>query len=79
MLARYVSVRAPASWTTSGTTRVTVRTGGTYDVYLCVGNDRVPVSTDQAWALLAALSEAMPASFGATPGWLPRTNPEVTA
>jgi hypothetical protein len=78
MTARYFTVAAPASWTKSGTTRVTVRTGGAYPVYLCIGNQRVPVGTDQAWALLAALAQAMPASYGPAPAWLPTLDaPEV--
>ena len=72
---RYFTTLAPTPWTRSGTSRVTVRTGGAYDVYLCVGNKRVPVSTNQAWALLAALHQALPASFGPAPAWLP-TDPE---
>ena len=69
-VARYFSVLAPASWTKSGTTRVTVRTGGSYEVYLCVGNDRVPLTCEQAWALYAALGQALTETSGTAPQWL---------
>ena len=79
MPARYFTKLAPSPWTKSGTTRVTVRTGGAYDVYLCIGNKRVPLSTDQAWALLAALADAMPASFGPAPGWAQTLSPSIAS
>jgi len=74
MQARYFTVTAPSQWTKSGTTRVTVRTGGAYEVYLCIGNQRVPASAEQAWALHAALGAALTATFGPTPAWLAEQN-----
>ncbi|MEV8635847.1 hypothetical protein AB0395_29745 [Streptosporangium sp. NPDC051023] len=65
---RYFSVIAPASWNKSGTTKVTVRTGGAYSVYLCVGNQRLGLNTDEAWALWVAMSNAL-TTFGPAPDW----------
>ncbi|MEV6864060.1 hypothetical protein AB0M44_24015 [Streptosporangium subroseum] len=69
MSARYFTVIAPAPWNKSGKARITVRTGGSYPVYLCVGNDRSGMSADEAWALWVALSNALPATFGPAPDW----------
>ncbi|MEU4226003.1 hypothetical protein AB0F17_17040 [Nonomuraea sp. NPDC026600] len=66
---RYFSVTAPAPWNKSGTTRITVRTGGAYQVYACVGNSRAGMSADEAWALWVALGNALAASFGPAPDW----------
>lgn len=66
---RYFSVIAPAPWNKSGKARITVRTGGAYEVYLCVGNDRSGMSADEAWALWTALGNALPAAFGPAPEW----------
>ncbi|MPZ67853.1 MAG: hypothetical protein GEU83_21015 [Pseudonocardiaceae bacterium] len=65
----YYRTRYPAAWTKSGRATVTVRVGGTYEVYLCIGHLRVPLRTDEAWALLTALGAAMPAEYGAAPAW----------
>ncbi|MEV6985008.1 hypothetical protein AB0M95_27635 [Sphaerisporangium sp. NPDC051017] len=69
MGARYFSVTAPASWNKSGKATITVRTGGAYPVYLCVGNQRMGLNEIEAWALLVALSNALPATFGPAPDW----------
>ena len=69
MGARYFTVTAPAPWNKSGKARITVRTGGSYPVYLCVGNHRAGMSTDEAWALWVALGNALAAVHGPTPEW----------
>ncbi|MEV4182461.1 hypothetical protein AB0J28_13590 [Streptosporangium canum] len=69
MAPRYFSVIAPAPWNKSGTTKVTVRTGGVCEVYVCVGNSRAAMSADEAWALLAALGNALRATCGDAPVW----------
>ncbi|MEU8104500.1 hypothetical protein AB0C18_12350 [Nonomuraea muscovyensis] len=69
MAARYFTVTAPAPWNKSGTSRITVRLGGSYEAYLCVGNERVPLSTDQAWALWVALGNALTTVHGSAPEW----------
>ena len=69
MLARYFTVIAPAPWNKSGKAKVTVRTGGAYEVYLCVGNDRMGLKADEAWALWVALGNALPTTFGTVPDW----------
>lgn len=67
----YYRARIPsAGWTRTGKAAVTVRVGGTYEVYLCVGQWRVPLRVEEAWGVLAALQAAMPAEYGAAPGWL---------
>ncbi|MFC3983200.1 hypothetical protein [Streptosporangium jomthongense] len=66
---RYFSVLAPAPWNKSGTTRVTVRTGGSYAVYLCVGNARLGLNADEAWALWTAMGTALATTFGPIPDW----------
>ncbi|MEO3799976.1 hypothetical protein [Nonomuraea sp. B1E8] len=66
---RYFTVTAPAPCNKSGTARITVRTGGSYPVYLCVGNNRAGMSADEAWALWVALGNALAASFGPAPDW----------
>ncbi|MEU1731350.1 hypothetical protein [Streptosporangium sp. NPDC020145] len=66
---RYFSVLAPAPWNKSGKTRVTVRTGGSYAVYVCVGNARLGLNADEAWALWAAMSTALATTFGPIPDW----------
>jgi hypothetical protein len=66
---RYFSITAPAPWNKSGTTKVTVRTGGSYPVYLCVGSQRLGMSADEAWALWYALGNALAATFGPAPTW----------
>jgi hypothetical protein len=66
---RYFTVTAPAPWNKSGTARITVRTGGAYPVYLCVGNQRAGMSADEAWALWVALGNALAASFAPAPDW----------
>ncbi|MFI6503713.1 hypothetical protein [Nonomuraea typhae] len=53
----------------SGTSTVTVRLGGSYPVYLCVGNDRIPMSLDKGWALWVALGNALSAVHGRAPEW----------
>ncbi|MEV7907742.1 hypothetical protein [Streptomyces anulatus] len=68
-LPRYFSVIAPAPWNKSGKTKVTVRTGGAYQVYLCVGNDRSGMTEGEAWALWVALGNALHATYGDTPAW----------
>jgi hypothetical protein len=66
----YYRARIPdARWTSTGKAIVTVRVGGAYEVYACVGQWRVPLRVDEAWALLAALQAAMPSEHGAAPGW----------
>lgn len=70
--ARYFSVTAPAPWNKSGEARITVRTGGSYEVYLCVGNQRMPLGKTEAWALWVALGNALTASFGPAPEWAAR-------
>ncbi|GAA3194537.1 hypothetical protein [Nonomuraea roseoviolacea] len=67
--ARYFSVISPAPWNKSGQARITVRTGGSYEVYLCVGNQRVPLTEAEAWASWVALGNALSASFGPVPEW----------
>ncbi|MBN6052698.1 hypothetical protein JYK22_12240, partial [Nonomuraea sp. RK-328] len=67
--ARYFSVIAPAPWNKAGQARITVRTGGSYEVYLCVGNQRVPLTKAEAWASWVALGNALNATFGPTPEW----------
>lgn len=69
---RYYRTRLPAAWTRSGQATVTVRVGGAYEVYLCIGYQRIPLRADEAWALLAALKTALPAEFGAAPEWTAR-------
>ncbi|MGA4993865.1 hypothetical protein [Nonomuraea bangladeshensis] len=71
---RYFSVTAPAAWNDSGTTKVTVRTGGRCEVYLCVGNGRMAITQDQAWALWLALRTALAESFGPMPDWATQHN-----
>lgn len=66
---RYFRSRFPAPWNKSGRATVTVRVGGDFEVYACVGYDRVPMRRDEAWALLAALEAALPATFGERPAW----------
>ncbi|TDD17862.1 hypothetical protein [Nonomuraea diastatica] len=66
---RYFTVTAPAPWNKSGIARITVRTGGSYPVYLCIGNQRAGMSADEAWALWVALGNALAASFGPAPDW----------
>lgn len=58
-----------APWTRSGAATVTVRVGGAYEVYLCVGQWRIPLRAEEAWGVLAALEAAMHGEFGAAPGW----------
>lgn len=65
----YFRSRFPAPWRRSCRATVTVRVGGAFDVYLCVGYDRMPLRRDEAWALLAALEAALPAGFGERPAW----------
>ncbi|MQA06905.1 MAG: hypothetical protein GEV07_30840 [Streptosporangiales bacterium] len=66
----YYRARIPrASWTRTGKATVTVRVGGTYEVYLCVGQWRIPLHAAEAWGVLAALETAMPSEFGAAPEW----------
>lgn len=67
---RYYSVEAPHRGNRSGKSRVTVRTGGAYAVYVCVGTDRVSMTSGQGWALWAALGTALRDSFGEPPEWL---------
>ncbi|GAA2870566.1 hypothetical protein GCM10010517_30800 [Streptosporangium fragile] len=66
---RYFSVIAPAPWNTSGKAKITVRTGGACEVYVCVGNHRAAMSAEEAWALWVALGTALPATFGPAPEW----------
>ncbi|MEU6997205.1 hypothetical protein [Nonomuraea sp. NPDC046570] len=66
---RYFTVTAPAPWNKSGKAKITVRTGGAYDMYACVGNNRAGMSTDEAWALCVALGNALTVSFGPAPDW----------
>ncbi|MFI6498719.1 hypothetical protein [Nonomuraea typhae] len=66
---RHFSVIAPDAYNKSGTSTVTVRLGGSYPVYLCVGHDRIPMSTDQGWALWVALGNALTAVHGPAPEW----------
>ncbi|MFI9558632.1 hypothetical protein [Nonomuraea endophytica] len=66
---RYFSVTAPAPWNKSGTAKITVRTGGSYAVYLCVGNERVGLTTDEGWALWVALGNGLSATYGPAPEW----------
>lgn len=66
----YYRARIPAaSWTRSGKATVTVRVGGTYEVYVCVGQWRIPLHVTEAWGVLAALQAAMPSECGAAPEW----------
>ncbi|GHH63683.1 hypothetical protein GCM10017673_05040 [Streptosporangium violaceochromogenes] len=65
----YFSVTAPAPWNKSGQTKVTVRTGGAYQVYVCVGNDRHGMTENEAWALWVALGNALHATCGPAPAW----------
>lgn len=58
-----------APWNRSGKATVTVRVGGSYEVYLCIGYDRIALRADEGWALLTVLSTALPAEFGAAPAW----------
>lgn len=58
-----------ADWTRTGKATVTVRVGGSYEVYLCIGWQRIPIRADEAWALLAALRVALPTEFGDAPSW----------
>ncbi|MFC7382808.1 hypothetical protein [Sphaerisporangium rhizosphaerae] len=69
MSAGYFSVTAPASWNKSGKATITIRTGGAYPVYLCVGNQRTGLNEAEAWALWVALGNALPATFGPAPTW----------
>jgi hypothetical protein len=39
--------------------RVSVRFGSYGPFYLCVGNIRIPLSTESSWALWAALGQAL--------------------
>lgn len=66
---RYFSVTAPAPWNKSGKATITVRIGGAYPVYLCVGNQRIPLNESEAWGLRVALGNALPATFGPAPAW----------
>lgn len=66
---RYFRSRFAAAWNKSGRATVTVRVGGPYDAYVCVGYDRLPLRRDEAWALLAALEAALPVGFGERPAW----------
>ncbi|WP_432924275.1 hypothetical protein ACQPZZ_29055 [Microbispora sp. CA-135349] len=68
-LPRYFSVSAPAPHNKSGTARITVRIGGAYPAYLCVGNGRVPLTTDEAWAVWVALGNALTSVHGPAPAW----------
>lgn len=69
MAARYFTVTAPAPWNKSGKAKITVRTGGAYDVYACVGNQRAGMTCDEAWALWVALGNALSADGGQAPDW----------
>ncbi|WP_182875647.1 hypothetical protein [Microbispora sp. H10670] len=66
---RYFSVSSPAPHNKSGTARITVRIGGAYPAYLCVGNGRVPLTTDEAWAVWVALGNALTTVHGPAPAW----------
>lgn len=66
---RYFRAQFPAPWNKSGRATVTVRVGGPYDAYLCVGYERLPLRRDEAWALYAALAAALPEAFGERPAW----------
>lgn len=72
MYYRAMIPRPVASWNRSGQATVTVRVGGAYEVYLCVGYQRYVLRAEEAWALLAALRTALPAEFGAAPSWTNR-------
>lgn len=69
MVSAYYSAEAPDPSLKSGKSTVTVRMGGRYEVYACVGKDRVPMRTTQAWALWVALGNALAAEAGPIPDW----------
>jgi hypothetical protein len=69
---RYFSTRAPCPWNKSGTAKLTVRTGGPCEVYLCADNSRMALSADQAWALWIAMGNALHATYGPAPDWADR-------
>ncbi|GAA0949187.1 hypothetical protein [Nonomuraea longicatena] len=68
MPARYHSVTAPSPVNKSGKATITARAGGAYEMYLCVGSQRIPLTLVEAWAAWVALGNAL-TTGGPVPGW----------